>query len=241
MIKCHVITTDHHKIYYDYYKNNHRKLVVIAHGFFNSKNSVLLKDLARELNKQYDVAVLDFRGHGDSPGLFSWTTKEYLDLEAVLKKFRHDYDKIGVVGFSLGAATSLITAARGNFIDSVIAVSPPTEFEKIEFHFWDLDFENDIIFNFKEGRKGKGVRPGPFWHKKDKPINIVPKIEIPVLYIHGEADWLIRPWHSQALFDKTKSKRKIVLIKKGPHAEYLIRKNKTETLKVIGEWFEDTL
>ena len=126
-------------------------------------------------------------------------------------------------------------------MDSLISVSAPADFEKIEYHFWKLDFENDIVYNLGDGKIGKGIRPGPWWLKKEKPIDCVGKIKIPVFYIHGQADWLIKPWHSEDLYKKTNSKKRLAIIKNGPHAEYLIRKNKKETIQLIKEWFKETL
>ncbi len=238
----HIVTEDRCKIFFDHYPSGHKSLIVVAHGFFNSKDARLLKELGRALSDQYDVVIMDFRGHGKSEGLFYWTTKEYLDLEAVLAWARPQYQKIGVIGFSLGAAISLITAARTDSIDSLVAVSSPAEFEKIEYRFWELDMGSDVFYNLVgEGRFGKGVKPGPFWLKKNKPIELVEKIKAPVFYIHGEADWLIKPWHSQELFRKTKSPKKLTIIKNGPHAEYLILKNKNETVELLHNWFNETL
>ncbi len=236
------ITSDGQKIYYDHYQYGHDKVIVVAHGFFNSRKAVLLQQLAQSLTDDYDVIMLDFRGHGQSSGLFYWTSKEYLDLEAILNFVHQKYTKIGVVGFSLSAVTSIICAAKSNLMDSLVAVSAPTEFEKIEFHFWQLDVENEILYNlFGNGRIGKGVRPGPFWLNKEKPIYLVSRISIPIFYIHGDRDWLIKPWHSKALYTKTNSPKRLVIIKNGPHAEYLIRKNKEETLRLIKGWFKVTL
>lgn len=237
-----VTTSDGVRVYFDRYVGGHSMVVIIAHGFFNSKESVLLKSLAQDLSGEYDCIVMDFRGHGETKGLFYWTTKEHLDLEAVLKFARQNYQKTAVIGFSLGAATSLIVASKSDLIDTVIAVSPPTVFEKIEFHFWNLDVENDIRYNLgKEGKIGKGVRPGPFWMPKEKPIKIVENVKAPICYIHGGADWLIHPWHSAALFEKTRSVKHIAIIKDGPHAEYLIRKNRDEFIRLVRDWLHQTL
>ena len=236
-----VQTEDSHKIFYDHYHGGHSKIAVIAHGFFNSKDSELIKKVALELSCFIDVITFDFRGHGKSEGLFHWTSKEYLDLEAVLRIANANYQKTGLIGFSLGAATSIITVARVNKVDSLIAVSGPTEFEKIDYKFWNLDVENDIFYNLGDGRKGKGVRPGPFWLKKDKPINVVKDIKIPVLYIHGEDDWVILPWHSERLYENTISKKHIIKISGGSHAEYLMRFNADEFIEAIRSWFKETL
>ena len=237
-----VITLDSHQIRFDHYGNKSDKVVIIAHGFFNSKDALLLKELGQELVGVYDVIIMNFRGHGTSDGLFHWTAKEYLDLTAVVEYAKKQYKRVGVIGFSLGAATSIITASKIDGIDTLISISGPTAFEKVEYRFWELDIENDIVYSLiGEGRIGKGVRPGPFWLGKDKPINSVKDIKCPVFYIHGEDDWLIKPWHSEELYKNTPTLKRLAIIKNGPHAEYLIRKNKKETVGLIQDWFQSTL
>ena len=237
-----VLTPDQAKITYDLYPAGKDQLVVIAPGFFNSKDSVLLQILGAELWPEYDVLLLDFRGHGTSQGVFYWTTKEYLDLQAVLDAVKDQYQQIALIGFSLGAATSIIVASQYEHIDSLIAVSGPTEFERIDYHFWDLDMENDVFFNLTgAGRQGKGVRPGPFWLKKDKPVQKIAQVRCPVFILHGSADWLIKPWHAQELFARATSEKELAIIDNGPHAEYLVRKNKSETVRLIRDWLGRTL
>lgn len=228
-------------IEYDHFKNGHANLAVIAHGFYNSKQSKLLQDMGQSLLDEYDVIIMDFRGHGKSRGFFHWASKEPMDLEAVLKDVRGDYQKICVVGFSFGAGISMIVAATTDLIDNLIYVSGPAEFKKIDFRWWELDVENDIVFNLGKGGKGKGVRPGPFWLPKKQPIKMLKQLRVPVFYIHGGEDWIIKPWHSEKLYEKTTVKKKLRVIKGGPHAEYLMRKHKEEFISEIKSWLNDTL
>ncbi|MDP8265265.1 MAG: alpha/beta fold hydrolase [Candidatus Aceula lacicola] len=239
-----VMTHDQVKISYDHYKANHKKVIVIAHGFFNSKQSFLLQSLGKELIEDYDVVLLDFRGHGKSGGFFYWTTKEHVDLIAVLEILKKDYDNIGIVGFSLGGSTSIIAANKTDLIDTLVCVGSPCDFDKIEYHVWDMDIENDILYNLtEEGKVGKGVRPGPFWLKKEKPIDCVDCLKCPILFLHGEKDWLIRPKHSRNLYKKANTKKDIVTFKDGPHAEYLLRenKNKKKVVDLVRSWLKETL
>ena len=237
-----LITSDHRKVHYDHYKSNHEKVIIIAHGFYNSKQAILLKQLAELLHDEYDVILFDFRGHGRSDGWFYWTSKEYLDLLAVIEFAGKHHEKIGLIGFSLGAASSIIAARKTTSIDSIVAISAPMAFEKIDYCFWKFDVKNDVLYNlFEEGRHGKGVRPGPFWHKKEKPIDLVKKIETPIFYIHGEADWVIHHRHSMELYHHTASFKRLSIVKQGPHAEYLFREHKDEVLHLIREWFHETL
>ena len=236
------VTSDQHKVYYDQYKSDHKKVIIIAHGFFNSKQAILLKQLGESLNNEYDVILFDFRGHGQSKGFFYWTAKEYLDLLGVVEFAGKSYEKIGLIGFSLGAATSIIAASKTMSINSIISISAPVECAKIDYRFWELDVKNDLFYNlFGKGKHGKGVRPGPFWLRKEKPLEIVKKIGTPIFYIHGDADWIIRCWHSEELYKNTAAFKRLSIIKNGPHAEYLLREHKDEMLRLIREWFNETL
>ena len=76
-----LFTSDHQKIAYRHYNVSHEKVIIIAHGFYNSKDAILLKKLKDNLMDSYDVIMFDFRGHGKSSGLFYWTSKEELDLK----------------------------------------------------------------------------------------------------------------------------------------------------------------
>ncbi len=241
-VSGYLLTSDKRKIHYDHYKAGHNKVIIIAHGFFNSKQTFHLKQLAESLNNEYDVISFDFRGHGRSKGLFYWTAKEYLDLLEVVVFANKVYIQIGVVGFSLGAATSIIAGSKTKLINSIISISAPVEVAKIDYHFWKLDVKNDLLpILFGQGRYDQGVRPGPFWFKKEKPVDIVKKMETPVLYIHGDADWTIRDWHSKELYKNTIAFKRLSIIKNGPHAEHLLRSHKEEMLVLIREWFHETL
>lgn len=243
IISKNLMTADQHLVHYDLYAAGHDRLVIIAPGFFNSKQALLLKDLARSLNDDYDAAILDFRGHGKSQGWFCWTSKEYLDLLALIEGVKKDYRKIGLIGFSLGAATSLIAASKTDHVDSIIAVSAPAEFERIEYYFWQLDPRLDIHYSLlSEGRIGKGVKPGPFWLPKEKPRQVVKSLTRPVFYLHGTEDWLIKPWHSELLHRETSSRiKKFEIIEGWPHAEYMIRTHPDIFFNKVKGWFKETL
>jgi len=237
-----LVSSDQHKVYYDQLKNDHKKVIIIAHGFFNSKQAILLKQLGESLSSEYDVILFDFRGHGQSRGLFYWTAKEYLDLLSVVEFAGKSYMSVGLIGFSLGAATSIIAASKTSLINSIIAISPPVEVSKIDYRFWQLDVKNDLFYNlFGYGKQGKGVRPGPFWFKKEKPLELVKKTKTPIFYIHGDADWVIRYWHSEQLYKNTSAFKRLSIIKNGPHAEYLFLEHKDQMLRLIRGWFHETL
>ena len=214
-----------------------QQAIIIAPGFYNSKQAFLLKQMAQSLNGDYDVIVFDFRGHGQSEALFYWTSREYLDLLAIVEFTGKNYQKVGVIGFSMGAATGIIAAAKTKGIHSVVAVSGPSEIERIDYHFWKINFDNDLFYNwFGKGSQGKGVRMGPFWHKKEKPIDLVKKMKAPIFYIHGSMDWVVRPWHSHHLHTHTSAFKRLEIIEKGQHAEFLFKEHKDRMLNQGGKY-----
>ena len=238
-----ISTTGKIKIAYNHYCQNHDTVIIVNHGFWNSKDAAEIKTLANELCRNYDVFTYDMRGHGKSLGRFSWTTHEVNDLAKVLDFLKGKYKKIGAVAFSLGAAVSINAYAQFKGVGALVCIAPVADCGKIDYRFWELDVKKDFFYTLisKTGRQAKGVRSGPFWLKKIRPLEAVAKLTIPVLYIHGEKDWVIKPRHSRALYERTPGEKKLVIIKNGPHAEYLVRDYTAEMVKLIDGWFKKYL
>jgi pimeloyl-ACP methyl ester carboxylesterase len=216
---------------------------VFAHGFYNNKDVYLFRKLILHFSEHFDVIGFVFRGHGKSTGLFRWTAQEEKDLECVVEYAKeHNYKRIGVIGFSLGAAIALIAASRTRDINSVIAVSPPYDFWKINYHFWKSEMWQDLKLNLGRKGLGKKIRPGNPFEKKIRPIDIVDKIApTPVYFVHGEEDWLIDPRHSALLYDRAKNPKKIYIIPKTGHAERIYDVKPDLFVNTCVEWFKKTL
>ena len=240
---CSVITEDGKRIALIYLKRGFSKVIIIAPGFFNNKDTFLFRRITEAFSKEYDVIVFDFRGHGKSSDKFSWTAHEQKDLQAIIAYAKDNhYAKIGVIGFSLGAAVALIEASNYHNIDSLIAVSTPVDSKSINYHFWEKDMWEDLRLNFGIKGQGKGVRLGNPFLKKIRPLDIVDKVSpAPVLFIHGEKDWLVKPSHSQRLFQKAKEPKALTIIKDGGHAERMFDIFPEQFMKICLNRFRETL
>ncbi len=95
-------------IAYTLWRRPSRELIVLAPGFWRVR-------LAREnlflgehfLRRGYDVAALDFRGHGDSGGGYAFGASEHQDFDAVIDELVGPdrlYERFSVLGFSLGGS-----------------------------------------------------------------------------------------------------------------------------------------
>lgn len=231
-----VKTEDNVDIACNHYQKGNDKVIIIAPGWYMCKDTKPFKDLSEDLAKNYDVVTLDFRGHGKSAGNFTFTTEEPMDLKAVINWARQRYSKIGLLGFSLGGALVVIHSAINKDVDVMVAVSPPADLNKIESHFWKPEAFIPTFkkFDIKENRN---VRPGNIFLKKINPADVVHDIAIPSLYIAGENDPTVYPWHTELLYKKSTCKKSYVLFENNNHAEDLYIDSRERFLKVCNEWF----
>jgi pimeloyl-ACP methyl ester carboxylesterase len=238
-----VITEDGKRIAFAHIKGGFSKVIIIAHGFYNNKDTFIFRGIAEAFSKEYDVIVFDFRGHGKSGDVFTWTAYEQKDLRAIVSYAKENhYAKIGVIGFSFGAAIALIEASWHQNIDSVIAVSPMADLGRIDYHFWEKDMWKDLMLNLGLKGRGKGIRPGSPSLEKVRPVDIVDRISpTPVLFLHGEKDWLIKPAHSKRLFEMAKEPKSLVIIKDGGHAERMFDVFPEQFMKICLDRFRETL
>lgn len=233
-------TADNIKIGVNHYVNNHDDVVIVCPGWFMTKDSQSFRTISKDLSKNFDVLTMDFRGHGTSGGFFTFTAKEQFDLDAVVKyaKTECKYNKIYLMGFSLGAATSILYSAKHSIIDKLIAVSAPTDFYKIENKMYSPDAWIPTLFQKFEIKRWLTIRPDLIIRKKEKPIDFVDKINIPTLFIAGEKDPTVLPWHTENLYNAAQCQKDYKLFKKARHAEDIYTESPQEFIDICTNWFK---
>ena len=229
-------TKDKINIAINYYPNGFDEVVVIAPGWCMTKDSDAFCRIAEMFAKHFDVISLDFRGHGKSGGMYTFTAKELMDMDTVVRYARKkDYKRIYLAGFSLGAAMSLIYASKSRFIDKIIAVSAPSDFDKIENQMWKKEAWGETFKKFELDRFAS-IRPYPIPLQKIKPTDIVDKIKVPILFIAGEKDPTVHLWHTKELYDKAICKKEYKEYKNGCHAEDLFLHFEDDFTKLCLDW-----
>jgi len=182
-----------------------QQVVVMVHGNWQNRDdpSIGTMEIAAGLVKGgFNVLMFDLRGYGDSGG--SRVGGGYLekrDLEGAVDYLKsRGFGRIGVLGFSLGAVTSLLAAAEDADIKAVVSDSS----------FADL---NDIMgpeFARRTHAPRVFLKPILFMIKlmygvdfaAIRPIDGLPMIAPrPVLFIHGGADATIPVAHAYRLFE----------------------------------------
>lgn len=230
-------TKDKIDIAINYYQNGYDKVVIVAPGWCMTKDSDAFSKISEMFANYFDVISFDFRGHGKSGGMYTFTAKELMDMDTVVRFARkNNYKKIYLAGFSLGAAISLIYASKSSFIDKVIAVSAPTDFNKIENQMWKKEAWGETFKKFEFDRFAS-IRPYPVPLDKIKPIDIVDKIRVPILFISGEKDPTVHSWHTKELYEKAICKKEYKEYSNGCHAEDLFLHFEDDFTDLCINWF----
>lgn len=230
-------TQDNIKIAINHFQTDSDEVLIIAPGWFMTKDSESFSQMAMIFNAEIDVITMDFRGHGKSSGFYTFTSKENIDLETVVDYAKTQYQKIYLMGFSLGGALVLNHSALKKNVDKVIAVSAPSSFEEIENHVWKKEAWIPTFQKF-ELKRWMSIRPSLFVKKKPKPINLVEKIDVPTLFIAGEKDPTVHQWHTKTLYEKAVCAKQFELFENCCHAEDLFIQSKERFISVCKMWLE---
>ncbi len=145
--------------------------------------------IARQLIQHgYSLLMFDFRGEGESDGSkISAGLYESNDLLGAIKYLRQHgvKSKIGVLGFSMGAATALLGAAETDQISGVVADSSYSDVEsvlKAQLEKRDIpDFVAPLIM------LGAKLFYGVDFNLVS-PLKALKDIAVPVFIIHGGKD-----------------------------------------------------
>ena len=220
----------------DIYDHGRNRLVIVSPGFLQHKRSPGIWELSQILQQDFDVIALDYRGTGESSGWYAYTAQEAEDLHTVLQFAKRRWPHIGIVGVSLGAAIALNELeAHSDEAQSLVTISAPMAFDAIEKHV------SLRTTSLAMTEASWGMRSGnPFLPKTD-PITQMDRLTLPILFIHGQADTVVYPRHSQLLYELAAGPKQLLLIPGAGHAHELILSYLPDCAAALSRWFDQTL
>lgn len=199
--------------------NDQKRLVIFAHGYTDNRShhpSIL--PLAKTFYSQNVSSLLfDFRNSGLSEG--SQTTlgyKEKYDLLSAIQYAKQlGYSEISLIGFSMGASTSLLAAEESELVMSIVSDSAFSDLHLYlseNLTVWSklpkYPFTPIIL-------KASEIMTG-FKAIDVQPISAVDNMnEKPILFIHSEKDLKIPSFHSKRMYQKTTNIRSELWITPG--------------------------
>lgn len=187
--------------------------IVLCHGAWTGRRECL--PLAVRLRDAgYHVLAFDFRAHGQSEGRFisvgHHEAKDVLGAVAYVKaRPEVDPTRIGVVGFSMGAAASIQAAARCPDIAALVADSSYA------------DFCDAVMFSFEKVGKLPSYPFAPIalqwarWLVNVDPAVLRPVDHVgrigprPLLIVHAEDDDIVPLRHARLLFQAAEEPKEL--------------------------------
>lgn len=204
--------------------DNANPVIVMVHGSEGNRAEPpeRMLGIARDLvSNHFNVLMFDMRGHGESGGEhISAGLYEKNDILGAVDYIRQRgiESKIGVIGFSMGAATSLMTTPECEDISAVVADGSYTDIVSIiESEFSKRSplpkfFIPIILFMTKHiyGVDFLAI----------KPVEAVREITVPVFIIHGGQDDTIPLQHAYQLYEACRNpESRLWIIEEAGHSE----------------------
>lgn len=198
--------------------------IIICHGWGSNKGEVLDKSLFLCRSGGYNLFYFDFRNHGESKGeMSSLAAYETCDLEGAIAWLLTNKIKeakwLGVLGFSMGGAVSLVVASSNKKIRAVAADSAYTTFNDVIFRFAWLFYHIPkyplMPLTLLALRFRYGLNPNTF-----SPLFHIAKIAPrPVLLIQGEEDRRVPRSEGEMLFKMAGEPKEIWYAPLAHHAQ----------------------
>ncbi|HKN49270.1 MAG TPA: alpha/beta fold hydrolase [Actinomycetota bacterium] len=215
-----------------------RLAFLLVHGLFAHRRIPALLELAEALNRFGPVWTMDLRGHGTSGGFCTLGHAEALDVAAVTAVMRAETPlPIVAIGFSMGAAAVIRSAALLEPVDANVAVSGPAEWKDAGQRGRGAR-RTELIWRLPGGlaaaRVLTRVRISGEVPDRDSPVEVVGQIApAPILLVHGSADPFFPPEEAEHLYEQAREPKGLWIIPGGGHAEGLFSSGPLVLPKVV--------
>lgn len=170
----------------------------------------------------YNILVVDPRGHGKSDGTFNTVGfEESKDAIAWVRHIGEAFNQTSFVfhGICIGAAAGILALTAEDCPDCIDAIVTegmfPNFAESMKNHL--IERKKPVrgllgLINLEMKRHtGHSMRVGP--------INVIDKLDKPLLMLHSKEDLYSTPVYAQKLFNKAGSKEKsLIWFEKGRHS-----------------------
>lgn len=201
------------------------KLVILTHGYLgNAKQMGLFGQYYHE-ELGFNIFMADARGHGKSEGDyygFGWPDR--LDLidwtEKLVKKLGDDTEVI-YHGLSMGAATVLMASGEEGLprqVKAIVADSPYESVYQLFAYQMNRMFHLPAFPLLDSTSLLTKIRAG-YLFKEASALSEVEKTEVPILYVHGNADTFVPVAMAQDLHQNTSSDSELYLVDGANHGE----------------------
>ena len=230
-------------IAYTLWRRPAREILLLAPGFWRvrlAKENLYLA--AHFVRRGYDVAALDFRGHGDSGGAYTFGPAEREDFLSVVEDLvgeEKPYSRFAVLGFSLGGSIAADTLARRPDLPcrALVMICSPEHVGSLRPRPWKAEAAKQI--RLRHVVRVPRISGRRLLAPKPRISRALATLTIPKLIVTAEGDWLVDPSHGLALARAAaKPVEHVHLDQAGAlHADGLVNFVPVKLLRLLDRWF----
>nr|WP_298056877.1 alpha/beta fold hydrolase [uncultured Lachnoanaerobaculum sp.] len=213
------------------------KYVIISHGFKSNRYGAV-KYVDSYIDLGFNCIIYDMRDHGENAkATVSLGQFESEDLYKLIEDTYNRYGniKLGLHGESMGAATSLTVLAKKPKVDFVVADCGFSNLYDLIYKAYDLAKTPFVLPSVNIAMK---LRYG-YDMKKTSPKDALVGNEVPICFIHGEADTFILPENSQVNKAATAGYSELHLVPNAAHAQSREVLGEAEYRGIIGDFLNN--
>ena len=232
-------------IAYTLWRRPARELLVLAPGFWRVRlareNLFLATHFAR---RGYDVAALDFRGHGESDGGYSFGATEHQDFQAVLDELVGEgkmYERFAVLGLSMGGsiAAQALALRPDQPCRALVMISSPADLRALRPKPWKLGALRQV--RLRHAMRVPKLSARQLTARRPRATDAVASLSMPKLIVTAEGDWLVDPSHGRALARASAAPVEHVHfdLPGALHADGLVEFVPVKLLRLLDRWFAE--
>ena len=213
----------------DIHNHDSNRYMIFVHGIWGDKRFSYPR--AYEFDKLgYNVLVIDQRAAGNSEGkYYTYGFKESMDLSLWIDYLVNTYPgvQICLYGVSMGAATVMLSTRNGLpenvkcIVEDCGFSSLKEELDHVLKKNYKLSFTAPILLMIEQRMKKEFGTT----FKDCSPKKCLESNEIPILFIHGEADDFVPFKMAKALYNHNKGSKKFYPVPEANHTEATIDPN----------------
>jgi len=226
-----------------FFKGRTARTIVLLHGYGGNQDEML--PVADDLHEAgFGVFTFDQRGSGSSTGEVTFGAREQDDLVSVVDYLVSrpdvDRDRLGALGFSMGGATTLLTAAREPRLKAVVADSAWSD-----VRHWLRPSVGDSFVHPRDRFTALSLKLAELRTGTDlddlRPAEVIGRISPrPLLLVHGSGDAVVPAAEAERNFAAAKEPKKLVIVPGAGHGE-TIAPGEPSTQSDVLEFFDRAL
>jgi len=221
------------------YPSKNEKIIILVHGWCSNKDRKRFLKLADKVHEAgFGFLRFDQSSSGESEG--DEITVENLidDVKSAINFVKNKgYKEIGLIGESLGGLTTLSISdesVKARTLFAPVTASKTTDLEKYEGLMGDKGY----FIKEKDGNKFKILKK---YLEERKAINqeeLLSRIKIPVLILHGDKDDKVPLITSKEAIKFLPKSSKLEIIEGAGHD---LEEGYDQVIKLTIDWFKDNL